>query len=272
MMSIDAPWRLDETTLGDLIDRTSDPADAGFDVAVLPFGCTEPHNLHLPYGTDTIEALEIGDRICHAAWRAGARVALLPAIPYGTTTNQSELRLTLNLMPTTILAIVRDLLASLSNHGIRKVVLLNSHGGNDLKWMLRELHGEFDPDVKLFLIDWFRTMRDAASEIFENADDHAGEMETSILLATRPELVARDADGGLTADDGPTKPTRFEAVEEGWVSISRPWHLLTTNTGSGNPHRATAEKGERLLDAIEDRYGRFLVELAESPLDVNFPF
>lgn len=188
-MSIDAPWRLDETTLGDLIDRTSDPADAGFDVAVLPFGCTEPHNLHLPYGTDTIEALEIGDRICHAAWRAGARVALLPAIPYGTTTNQSELRLTLNLMPTTILAIVRDLLASLSNHGIRKVVLLNSHGGNDLKWMLRELHGEFDPDVKLFLIDWFRTMRDAASEIFENADDHAGEMETSILLATRPELA-----------------------------------------------------------------------------------
>ena len=97
-------------------------------------------------------------------------------------------------------------------------------------------------------------------------------METSILLATRPELVARDADGGLTADDGPTKPTRFEAVEEGWVSISRPWHLLTTNTGSGNPHRATAEKGERLLDAIEDRYGRFLVELAESPLVVNFPF
>jgi hypothetical protein len=97
-------------------------------------------------------------------------------------------------------------------------------------------------------------------------------METSILLATRPELVVRDADGGLTADDGPTKPTRFEAVEEGWVSISRPWHLLTTNTGSGHPHRATAEKGERLLDAIEDRYGRFLVELAESPLDVNFPF
>jgi creatinine amidohydrolase len=271
-MSTDAPWRLDETTLGDLIDRTTDPADAGFDVAVLPFGCTEPHNRHLPYGTDTIEAMEIGDRICHAAWRAGARVALLPAIPYGTTTNQFQLRFTLNLMPTTILSIVRDLLASLSQHGIRKVVLLNSHGGNDLKWMLRELHGKFDPDVKLFLIDWFRTMKDVASEIFEHPDDHAGEMETSILLATRPELVARDGDGRLTADEGATNPTRFEAIEKGWVSISRPWHLLTTNTGAGNPHRATAEKGERLLDAIEERYGRFLVELAESPLDENFPF
>ena len=71
---------------------------------------------------------------------------------------------------------------------------------------------------------------------------------------------------------GATNPTRFEAIEKGWVSISRPWHLLTTNTGAGNPHRATAEKGERLLDAIEERYGRFLVELAESPLDENFPF
>ena len=73
-----------------------------------------------------------------AAWRAGAKVALLPPIPYGTTTNQSGTRLTLNLMPTTILAILRDLLGSLARHGIRKVVILNSHGGNDFKWMLRD--------------------------------------------------------------------------------------------------------------------------------------
>ena len=67
-------------------------------------------------------------------------------------------------------------------------------------------------------------------------------------------------------------PTRFEAVEEGWVAITRPWHLLTTNTGAGNPHLATAEKGDLLLEAIEARYGRFLTELAASPLDADFPF
>lgn len=271
-MTTDAPWRLDETTLGDIAARTGDATDPGFDVAVIPFGCTEPHNLHLPYGTDTIEAMEIGDRMCHAAWRAGARVALLPAIPYGTTTNQSGVRLTLNLMPTTLLAIVNDLATSLVHHGIRRIVLLNSHGGNDLKWMLRELHERHDPPAWFFLIDWFRACRDAADGIFDRPDDHAGEMETSILLATRPDLVGRFADGRLTADDGATRPTRFEAVESGWVSITRPWHLLTTSTGAGDPHAASAEKGERFLEVLEERYGQFLAELADSELDEEFPF
>jgi len=271
-MTTDAPWRLDETTLGDIAARAGGLGDPGFEVAVIPFGCTEPHNLHLPYGTDTIEAMEIGDRMCHAAWRAGARVALLPAIPYGTTTNQMGVRLTLNLMPTTLLAIVRDLVDSLVRHDIRKIVLLNSHGGNDFKWILRELVDGPDPTAKLFLIDWFRACRDAATEIFDKPDDHAGEMETSILLATRPELVARFANGGLTADAGDTRPTRFEAVEQGWVQITRPWHLLTTNTGAGDPHAATAEKGEKFLEVLEDRYGRFLTELADSELDEMFPF
>ncbi|HIE95422.1 MAG TPA: creatininase family protein, partial [Fuerstia sp.] len=58
----------------------------------------------------------------------------------------------------------------------------------------------------------------------------------------------------------------------GWVSITRAWHLLTTNTGSGNPHPATAEKGERLMQVIVDRLSAFLVELAESPIDERFPF
>jgi creatinine amidohydrolase len=80
-------------------------------------------------------------------------------------------------------------------------------------------------------------------------------METSILLATRPELVVRDADGGLTADDGTTKPTRFEAVEEGWVSISRPWHLLTTNTGSGNPHRDTPRRRKASVCSMRLKIG-----------------
>ena len=271
-MNSEAPWRLDETTLGDLEDRCTEPDDPGFDVAVIPFGCTEPHNLHLPYGTDTIESLAIGDRICGHAWRRGARVALLPAIPYGTTTNQAGVRLTLNLMPTTILAITRDLVASLVRHGVRRIVLLNSHGGNDLKWILRELHDGPSPSAHLFLVDWFRAIRDVSDRIIERPDDHAGEMETSILMAVRPDLVRRRSDGSLDADDGEVRSTSFEAVEKGGVSITRPWHLLTTNTGAGNPHAATAEKGETLLESLEERFGSFLVELAKGEPGSSFPF
>ena len=271
-MNEDAPWRLEEITLGDLEERCTGPDDPGFDVAVIPFGCTEPHNLHLPYGTDTIESRTIGDRICGRAWGEGARVALLPAIPYGTTTNQAGVRFTLNLMPTTILAIVRDLVDSLVRHGVRRIVLLNSHGGNDLKWILRELHDGPEPSAHLFLIDWFRAIRDATEGIIERPDDHAGEMETSILMAVRPDLVRHREDGSLDADDGAVRATRFEAVERGWVSLTRPWHLLTTSTGSGNPHAATPQKGETLLEILEERFGLFLVELARCELDSTFPF
>jgi creatinine amidohydrolase len=85
--------------------------------------------------------------------------------------------------------------------------------------------------------------------------------------------VARDPKTGrLAADDGNVRSTRFEAVNRGWVSITRPWHLLTTNSGAGNPHGATAEKGRALMDVLVERISGFLVELASAEIDDNFPF
>lgn len=257
------PWRLDELSYGEVKERD-------YEVAVLPCGCTEPHNLHLPYGMDTIEADLIADRICEEAHRRGAKVVMLPAIPYGTTTNMRELPLALNLNPSTMLHIIEDLARSLEGSGVRKLLILNSHGGNDFKPVLRELQNRVG--VRLFLTDWFRLVNDVYGSVFQHPEDHAGEMETSIALAFAPDLVRRDADGRLRADDGRTRPTRFEAVNEGWVSISRPWHLLTTNTGSGNPHEATAEKGERIVQIIVDRLAPFIVELSAADVDASFPF
>ena len=76
----------------------------------------------------------------------------------------------------------------------------------------------------------------------------------------------------LAAYDGRTAVTRFEAVNQGWVSITRPWHLLTTNAGSANPHAASADKGKRMMRVLVDRLATFLVELSESKLDERFPF
>lgn len=162
------------------------------------------------------------------------------------------------------------MIESLSDSGIRKILLLNSHGGNDLKPLLREWSGK--TPAQLFLCNWYQTLKDEYHQIFERPDDHAGEMETSIALAYFPELVARNEDGSLRADEGRTAPTRFHAVNQGWVSISRPWHLLTTNAGSGNPHAATAEKGRRLMHALVERLATFLVELSAAPVDERFPF
>jgi creatinine amidohydrolase len=257
------PWKLAETNYGIVKEHE-------YEVAVLPLGATEPHNLHLPYGMDTLEGDWIGERICQAAWEKGAKVVLLPTIPYGTQTNQREFPFSMNLNPSTLGAVIADLVDSLVHQGILKIVLLNSHGGNDLKGFLREMYGK--SPAKLFLSNWYAIFQDLYDQVFDEPDDHAGEMETSLALAWWPELVARKPDGTLAADEGAKAATKFEAVNRGWVSITRPWHLLTTNGGAGNPHAASAEKGRRLMKVLEDRLGTFLVELSSAEVDDRFPY
>ncbi len=257
------PWKLAEVNYAYVKEHP-------YEVAVLPLGATEPHNLHLPYGTDTIEGDVVGEEICRAAHERGAKVILLPTIPYGTETNQIAYPLSLNVNPSTLSAVIADLVESLARHNIRKIVLLNSHGGNDLKPALRELYGK--TTAHLFLCNWYKVLADVEHEIFDDPGDHAGEMETSFIMAYRPELVARHPDGSLAADDGAMAATKFDAVNRGWISITRPWHLLTTNTGAGNPHAATAEKGRQMMKLLVERLAQFLVELSAAPVDERFPY
>jgi creatinine amidohydrolase len=236
-------------------------------VAVLPFGATEPHNLHMPYGTDNYQVEAIGERACEKAYRAGAPVLLLPTIPYGVNTNHLRIpgALACSVNPTTLLAILTDLVDSLERQGVRKLVLLNGHGGNELKPLTRQLHHQ--TSVFLCVCDWFRMATDIYPEIFREPGEHADEIETSLGLAYFPELLRPEL-----ADEGKARATRFEAINRGWVSITRPWHLATTNTGLGNPAAATADKGRRLMDVVVERLARFLVELAAAEMDEEFPY
>jgi creatinine amidohydrolase len=183
----------------------------------------------------------------------------------------SKLPLAINVDPTTLFRFVTDIVKSCIHSGVRKIVLLNSHGGNEMKPLLRELADKIDGYV--FLCNWYLVLsKSEAAEIFEHADDHGGEMETSFILASHPHLVAKTADGKLAADDGVTAKTRFEAINRGWVSITRPWHLLTTNTGSGYPHAASPEKAEKMLTLLAERLGKFLADLSAEKLDERFPY
>jgi len=241
-----------------------------YEVAVLPLGATEPHNLHLPYGTDCYEGTTVGEKICEEAHRRGAKVVLLPTVPYGTETNMHRFPLALNVDPTTLFRFVTDIVRSCVHSGVRKIVLLNSHGGNEMKPLLRELADKVEG--QLFLCNWYTVIKDEYGKIFEHEDDHAGEMETSFLLAYYPQLVAKTAEGKLAADDGAIAKSRFDAVNRGWVSITRPWHLLTTNSGCGYPHAAAAEKAQKMMKILVERLATFLVELSAAKMDEKFPY
>ena len=127
--------------------------EAPIEVAVLPWGATEAHNLHLPYGTDTLQVEQVAAEAARIASEGGARVVGLPAVPFGVNTGQLEVRLCLNMNPSTQKLLLADLTDSVIRAGICKLVILNGHGGNDFRQMIRELQ----PCTALFLctVNWY---------------------------------------------------------------------------------------------------------------------
>src|SRR5713101_3705903 len=93
-----------------------------WEVAVLPFGATEPHNLHMPYATDNLQLDEIANRACQRAHHAGAPVLLLPTMPYGVNTNHLQVpgAVACSVTPTTLLHLLTDLVDSLQRQGVLK--------------------------------------------------------------------------------------------------------------------------------------------------------
>ena len=231
-----------------------------YDLAVLPWGATEAHNYHLPFGTDNFESDYIAAESARQAWQAGARVAVLPAIPFGVNTGQRDIPLTINMNPSTQAAVLGDVVTSLLGHGVRKLVILNSHGGNDFKQMIRELQGA-KPEIFICTINWWQILQQ--KDFFEHQDDHAGEMETSIMLALRPDLVLPLSEAG----SGMAKSFTLKGLREKWVWAPRSWTKTTDDTGVGNPAAATAEKGQRFLEAVTGMISGFLVDLAKADPD-----
>lgn len=228
-------------------------------LAVLPWGATEPHNYHLPYGTDTIEASAVASESARIAWERGARIAVLPTVPFGVQTGQLDLPFALNMNPSTQAALLGDLTHVLGGQGIRKLVILNGHGGNDFKTMIRELQPQ--SNVFLCTVDWYRAAN--PREYFDEPGDHAGELETSMMLHIAPDLVRPLHEAG----PGIAKEWRINAMREGWAWAPRPWSKLTEDTGVGDPSAATAERGQRFFESVTRRIGEFLVELSEADSD-----
>ena len=231
-------------------------ADTSYDVAVLPWGATEPHNYHLPYATDTLQCDAVAAESARRAWDAGARVIVLPTVPFGVQTTQLDLRLCLNVNPSTQAALLGDLVAALAGQGIRKLVILNGHGGNDFKTMIRELV----PRTAVFVcaVNWWQVAD--ARPFFDEPGDHAGELETSVMQHIAPALVRPLDEAGAGRERRPS----IRALRERWAWAPRPWSTVTADTGIGDPRAATAEKGARFLDAVSGSVAEFLVDLART--------
>ena len=242
----------------------SDVRSTKFETAVLPWGATEAHNLHLPYTTDNIQVEWIAAEAARRAVRDGASVVVLPGVPFGVNTQQLDIPLTVNMNPSTQAAVLGDVVQSLERGSVRKLVVLNGHGGNDFRQMVRELQSK--TSLFLCVVDWFRVV--PWSDYFEASGDHAGEMETSVMLHVAGDLVRPLESAG----SGSARAFRLSGFRDGTAWAPRRWTSVTDDTGVGDPSRASAAKGEAFLKAVVDRIAEFLVELSRSDPDDMYEY
>ncbi|MFZ4768775.1 MAG: creatininase family protein [Ferruginibacter sp.] len=231
-----------------------------FELAILPWGATEAHNYHLPYGTDVIEADELAAASAQIAWDKGAKVVVMPSIPFGVNTGQSDIYLDINLNPSTQFAILCDIVETLNRQGLNKLLIFNCHGGNDFKPMIRELGLKY-PSMFICVSFCFNAVD--RKLFFDEPGDHADEMETSLLLYLKPGLVLPKEKWGA----GKEKKNKIPSFSEGFVWAERKWSQITEDTGVGNPAKATKEKGERYFKAVTEKMGALFYEISKA--DVN---
>ena len=228
-----------------------------YDVALLPWGATEPHNLHLPYLTDAILSHDVAvDAAQMALEQYGVWAMVMPPVAMGAQNpGQRDLKFCIHYRQQTQCAILTDIVESLAHQGLRKLVIINGHGGNAFKGMIRDLAVDY-PDFMILSSEWFTVL--PAKDWFDEPGDHADELETSVMMHYHPELVNLSEAG-----PGQARPFALASLREKVAWLPRHWTRVTDDTGIGNPHLATAEKGKRFAEAVAAKYALLIKELAE---------
>ncbi len=239
-----------------LAEMTSPEIDAlPRDIVVLiPVASCEQHSLHLPVFTDSLIGGEVARRVHE---RCPNDVLVLPVQWLGYSQHHIRYPGTLSAVSETHLLMMMDIVASMVGHGFKKILIQNSHGGNgaNISTLLQRLMERFGDSGAEFYSRWAWGGSERLNQIRElgsKGSGHAGETETSMILAIRPELVRTDR---LDADgerDGMRVP--------GAASYYR-FDQRTQHGGVGDPRPATAEKGERMLDVSADEVAASVLEI-----------
>lgn len=229
--------------------------DAPPNLAVLPWGATEAHNYHLPHGTDVIEAERIAVEAARKAFERGAKPIVLPTIPFGNNAQQLDQVATIHFSTDTASSILNDVCLSLSEQGIERLLILNAHGGNEFKPLVRDKQLEFE--MFITVCNFWQVAPDVARTVFVDPGNHAGELETSLILYLHPEWVPLQQAG-----PGGRRVLEIEPLGQPGVWTPRPWSRIHPDTGDGDPAAATAEKGERYFWAVTNAVADLILAIS----------
>ncbi len=221
-------------------------------VSLLPIGSVENHGPHLPLGTDLFTA----EHIAREAAKSGDFV-LLPAIPVGLSAEHRQFPGTLWVSRRVLMQYVLETIRSLASHGLRRVVLVNGHGGNTdaLEDVCRSLREEC---IYAFVYQWWNAIRETIERVCIGSPDHAGDMETSAVLHIDPERVRGERIAEAESEGATSWGRRVHGVSVGFDAID-----FTRSGSTGKPSAATPEKGQRLMDAAISKLKTFGCWLSE---------
>lgn len=219
------------------------------DTAVLPLGATEAHGPHLPLNTDNLIANYLADKF---AKRINS--FLLPLLPYGQVWSLENFPGSINIREEHLVNFISDIALSLHHHGLKYLVIVNSHLGNNaaIKAAARRIQEISALKVLYLTHPGLKEIsaRHTQSPWCHPAYMHAEEIETSMVLAIAPELV----DMGAAVKEYPSFPPWFDYTPVRWERV-------TSSGVLGDATVATPEKGEKILgeilDAMEDLYRQF---------------
>ena len=244
-------------------------------VAVLPVAATEQHGPHLPLSVDTdlVEGV-LAAALPHLASSApeAGQVLVLPTQAIGLSPEHTAFAGTLSLSPQTILSLWLDIGASVARAGVKKLVLFNAHGGqvSVMDIVARELRVQHG--LIVYSTSWYSLpLGDAVNGLF-SADEHrfgvhAGEMETSMMLALWPQQV-RMGEADNFNSTSRHRAAQFPILGNG-KSAKLGWAMQDYNPqgAAGNAAGATADKGRALIDAAGQQLALLLQEVVRLPLD-----
>lgn len=227
-------------------------------VVLVPIGATEQHGPHLPVGTDHVVAAEVARRVAEATTTPERPVLVTPVIPVGSSHHHLPRPGTISLSAATTLAVLRDVLDSLSITGVRRVLIVNGHGGNDdvIRQAVRDVTLT-RPLVAGATSYWTPATADLAAlaDGFP-VPGHAGSFETSVVLALAPHLVGEARPGGGHPESVPPLTGAY---------IERHRWIDEIGGSSDDASRADAELGERFLTLITEAIAATVRDLAAHP-------
>lgn len=228
-------------------------------LAILPWGATEPHGYHLPYGTDNLITSAIACMVAEGASRRNVDAMVLPCIPFGPQNRgQVELPFCLHSSLETMRHIFADVVESLERQGINKLIVMIGHGGDT--YGIKALTRDFSishPGFDIVSNEYWNIISDKGGIFGAEIDDHAGEEETSLMLYLYPEFVKMELAGS-----GESKNFALHSLRDGIGWMPRDWSKSSIDSGIGDPRNASAEKGKRYLNELLPPIIQLAVEFA----------